>query len=187
MSDAKRDRGAIRIAVKEQLDEVLGTEIVGAIQKSLDEKQATFQKSMQDILVQRLDKIEAECNKTLKDQDKRARAVQGFLVQSAVHDLNGFANNMHITMTAWEEVMLEKIGNKEELNKLVDEKKKEVEIRFRAEKEKKMAEDIASKKAAAEAAKPAAPAEGNPEKPEQGPPNAEQPAQPPGGEEKAAS
>jgi hypothetical protein len=180
--DIKVLRGQVRQIVQEMLPQVMGEELIAAIEKALSQKQADFQKTMQDILVQRLDKIEKECNVTLKKQDERARAVQGFLVQSAVNDLNGFVGNMHVTMTAWEEVMIEKIGDKTEFNKLVDEKKKEVQARFKAEKEAKMAADIASKNAAIEEVAKA----GNPDHPEQGPPNAEQPAQPPGGEEKSA-
>ncbi len=134
----KELRGQVRIAVKESLPEVLAIELIGAITKKLTDAQNVHHDGMMTRLNARLDAIETDCKAALQKQDARAKAVQGFLVQSAQKDLNDRLYNAEITMTAWEEVMMEKLGNKEELDALVDAKKKEVNARYVAKAEAEM-------------------------------------------------
>lgn len=167
-SDVKKIRGQVRQVVQEILPDVLTAELVGAIEKGLSGIQKTSNEALNALVVERLDRIEKECLATMKRQDERARAVQGFLVQSAVNDLNNFVRNVHVTMLAWEELMGEKLGgvDKAEFDKQIDERKKTISAKLQKEHEEKMAANIAP------------PAEGNPNHPDQGPPNAEQPTPP---------
>lgn len=131
----KELRGQVRIAVKELLPEVLSAEIAAAIKKDLS-----------DELTVRLDNIESGCQTELAKADKRSRAVQGFIVQSAQQEINHQLFNMNVTLQAWEEVVGEKLGDKAELNKLIGERKKAIADRIKTENNTKLEEAVSSPK-----------------------------------------
>lgn len=170
-SDIKKVRGQVRQIVQEIMDKVLSTELVGNVRKELADSQKSANDALNALVVAKLGNIESECATTLKKSDERARAVQGFLVQSAVSDLNNYVRNVHITMTAWEEEMCERFGgtDMDAFNKKIDERKKSVSARFQKEAEERMQADIAAKKTEqpVEESKPTDPA------PEQPMPSAE--------------
>ena len=142
MSSIKVLRGQVRQVVQELIGGVVTGELVAAVQKGLTDAQNAFKESQEKNLNDRLDRIENECRESLKKQDQRARAVQGFIVQSSTQELNNFISNTHVTMLAWQEVMAEKNGAIEGLNAEIDKRKASISARLQAEAEAKMAEAI---------------------------------------------
>lgn len=119
---AKDIRKQIRNVLQENLNTILGQELAQEINKTLAEA-----------LNKRLDSIEEYVKKTLKQQDDRAKAVQGFIVQEVKVDIMNRLHNMDVTMQAWQEVMNDKLGDVSELNKAVDAKKLEIHNKIEAE------------------------------------------------------
>lgn len=113
--DAKHLRSLARDIVKESIPGFLTAEIYTEANKKLVEEQKTFNETLSKVLTQRLDTIEADCKAALDKQDKRARAVQGFLVQGAQKEINEHVHNIHVTLLAWEELMTTKIYNANEI------------------------------------------------------------------------
>lgn len=142
--DLKDLRKQLRNVVQEIIGDIVTSEIVVAAQKVLTDTQTAFQEAQQKYLTERLDHVEKVCNDSLKKQDTRARAVQGFLVQSSMQELNNFIQNTHVTMLAWQEIVGEKLGATEELNKEIDSRKAVITARLQKEAEERMAKNISS-------------------------------------------
>lgn len=121
-SNKKELRKQLRNVVQAELPEVIKSELYMDLHKQLTEA-----------LNKRLDSIEEFCQKSLKAQDDRAKAVQGFIVREVKVEILNRLHNMDVTMRAWQEVMASKLGDIQELNAQIDAKK--VEINSQLEKE----------------------------------------------------
>lgn len=151
MSNPKELRKQLRNVIQDLAPTLITNELVETINKQVLELQKTSSLNLDKALSDRLDRIEKEVHRVLLDQDKRARAVQGFLVQSALKEVNEFIHNTHITMLAWQEVMTDKLGATEDLNAQIDARKGVIAARIQAEKEAAMAARLEASKAAAAA------------------------------------
>ncbi len=145
----KQLRKQLRNVIQPLIPTLITNELVEALRKEVLEQNSAFMKAQETTLITRLDHIEKLVNASLKESDKRARAVQGFLVQGAVKEINEYLFNAHVSMVAWEEIMADKIGNTDEFNAAVDARKKTVAERITKEREEAMAKRIASQAAPA--------------------------------------
>jgi hypothetical protein len=120
---------------------------------------------------ERLDKIENFCREKLAESDKRARAVQGFLIQTVQGKIQQDLWNATVTVDAIVQVLAEAGLNIENFAEKVDAKKVEISERKQREAEEAMKAKLAEQQAAAEKARA--------EQQEQQAPAAEQPQETP--------
>lgn len=148
--DVKVLRGQVRIAVQEILADILTAELVSAIGTQLTKSQEQHNIKHSASMNARLDGIEQICRENLEKSDKRSRAIQGFLVQTAQKELMDHIRNSNITMLAWQEVMAERFGQQDinEFNLAIDTRKVQINERLTKEAEARMAERIAEEQPA---------------------------------------
>lgn len=150
MSDAKMLRKQIKNVLQEVGKELVTSEVGSAVEKNLLESMNA-----------RLDNIDKYCQQSLEKQDKRARAIQSFILQEVQVKIQNDIFNASCTVDAIVEVLAESGVVVEGFAAKVDAKKLEVAERRKQAAAKAMEESaeakIAEAKAAQEAA--AAPAE----------------------------
>lgn len=112
MSDVKLLRKQLRNVVQEQLPALLKAELSEAISKELTAAQNG-----------RLDKIEAFCQDQLGKMDKRAKAVQGFMMNQVINDITSRLYESQVTMDAVVRVLADSGMPIENLNEKIAAKK----------------------------------------------------------------
>lgn len=135
MSDknSKHLRSLLRDEAKALIPTYVENEVFTSAAKKLEEQQRVFNEGLSKLISSKLETIEQDCKASLEKQDKRARAVQGFLVQNAQKEINDHVHNIHVTLLAWEELMTQKIYNTNELlSSLTDENKATVQAELKS-------------------------------------------------------
>lgn len=147
MSDAsfKSVRKQLRNVVQELLPALLTAELYENLKKEMLAANAAHHEKQSKYLNDTLGAIDGAVKESLKKQDERARSVQGFITQLALKNVNDLTYNTNVTMQAWQELMAEKIGNVEDFNKQLDERKAIVHARLVKQHEEKMKRDIEAK------------------------------------------
>lgn len=144
MSEAKVIRGQVRQVMQEVLPEILSSEAGLALKKEID-----------DNIARRIDSVNAYCTGQLAAMDKRAKAVQGFLMQEVKGGIHHSMADMDVTIQAIVETLAASGVVVEDFVGKVNAAKPEIIAKRRADAEAKMKADLEAQQAA-EAAENAA-------------------------------
>lgn len=142
-SNVKLLRKQVRNVAQETFQNALTNEAVQACVKQLTE-----------VIGTRLDEIAKNTTAQVETIDTQTQGFRRFVLQEATRQINGELANASVTMLAWQEVLVEKLGlDVKDFTTEVEERKKIIFTRLEAEAK---AKEEADKKAADEAAKAAA-------------------------------
>lgn len=131
-ANAKSQRRAVRLIVKQNLDAILKSEaIMGAA------------KDLAPLITERLDAIAQATDKEVKEIATQANTFRGYMMRELGMQLTEELGNISATMLAWQEVLTKRIGitDMASFDKEVAEAKVEIGNRLRAEAQLKADEE----------------------------------------------